>query len=362
MIKENKINFDDLRNLMNITDENAFLLCIEDICNGLNVKSDSLKPQEEKFGISKRAFHDFLRVNVFISNKIFLSLANNKKEEYITKEAFIKFLVDLYLGDFNTTAKLIFNIFDYDKDGIITIKDVIHLLSFLPLKKPGEEEIEIESKYQLESLTKLEKEFKGKVLESELSFDNYLESIKHTPDLFLQLLCYMYLSIPIQSESLWMYEKVFWSKNDLIRNRSNSDKLDRFKQFKKNFSIQSPISQNHTPKAPKLSINSVSNLSPLEDFISTNDNPTSKARLKLNKAIRKLEVRDSKRRTSHIDFRNPKHKISVKKKNSLSKFFPADRSTAQKTTWSSSDGSFKNDVQNFFKGRRFTKESICLTI
>ena len=65
-----------------------------------------------------------------------------------------KFLTDLYLGSFEETAKLIFNIYDFNYDGIINSKDVKYLLSFLPLKEDPKNKVDYI--YQIESLEKLD--------------------------------------------------------------------------------------------------------------------------------------------------------------------------------------------------------------
>ncbi len=71
---------------MYITDENAFKLFIEDICKD-SMLSVIVAVLRRKTGwVPKKAFKNFLKVQVFISNKIFLSLENNPKDEYINKE------------------------------------------------------------------------------------------------------------------------------------------------------------------------------------------------------------------------------------------------------------------------------------
>ena len=40
----------------------------------------------------------------------------------------------LYFGNFDDTAEVIFNLYDFDQDGFIIKEDIKLLLSFLPLK------------------------------------------------------------------------------------------------------------------------------------------------------------------------------------------------------------------------------------
>ena len=60
---KNHIEFDDLRNIINIRDENAFQLYVNDIYKELENKKKSSKGH---YGISKNSFFSFLKLPVFI--------------------------------------------------------------------------------------------------------------------------------------------------------------------------------------------------------------------------------------------------------------------------------------------------------
>jgi len=201
-----RIYFEDLRNIMNISDGVSFSLYLDDIFKDLINKVPSVKGN---IGINKGSFSSFIKLPTFISEKIFKFITRDQEHSHVIQlYSFIKFFSDLYLGSFQVTAELIFKIYDLDNDGIIQIQDIKHLLSFLPLKADTTNNVEEEYIYQQKSLEMLDnmliKPFKNKV---SMNLEQFLLAIEDSAEFFLQFLCFLYISFPISSDCLWIYEK-----------------------------------------------------------------------------------------------------------------------------------------------------------
>mgnify|MGYP003297585194 CR=1 FL=1 len=63
------------------------------------------------------------------------SLFDLNKMEYIKVEDFITGMTNLYTGDFNYLCQFVFDLYDFDKDGLISKEDVRIVLSYIPLRK-----------------------------------------------------------------------------------------------------------------------------------------------------------------------------------------------------------------------------------
>jgi len=257
------VRFEDLRQIMNIEDSISFGLYLGNIFKELSNKKVTSKGND---GISKKSFYNFIKLPIFIAEKVFDMLVREKEDqEAIQFQEFSKFLHTLYLGSYRETAELIFKLYDFNNDGIIEKKDVKHILSFLPLRenhKENENEQEIKTYiYQIDSLMKLSNYLKEPFQNEEImNFDKFFDSIEDGGEIFLQLLCFIYISLPITSDSLWIYDKISTSKNSSV---------------------------NNTPLlltiSPRISINSRTNFSPLGDFLKLNNTPVTRMKMKLNK-------------------------------------------------------------------------------
>jgi len=210
--------------------------------------------------ISKTRFLDWTKLPIFIAEKLFKSIDLND-DSFISNDEFINSLSLLYLGNFEETAKVIFNLYDFDRDGRIHLEDVKTILAFLPLKG---DKTKIVYKYQLESLAELNDILK-KTFESHqtLSFEEFLESIKRYSDIYLQLLCFLYQRCQIHQKDLKTVVKV---------SKLNSDKELKGYLRKNNGSDHYKSAQDILNTSNVL-LNSPSDKSiffPVEDFLSSN--------------------------------------------------------------------------------------------
>jgi Ca2+-binding EF-hand superfamily protein len=124
-------------------------LYLKDVFDDLSSREPNQK------GISKFTFSEYVKLPVFISEKLFSSLDKDSKG-YINEKEFTQGFTKLYLGNFLETAEMIFKIMDFDKDGLITRGDVKVLLSYLPLKASESKEMIAEYKHQMKSLEELD--------------------------------------------------------------------------------------------------------------------------------------------------------------------------------------------------------------
>lgn len=192
---ENYIDFDSIRNSITFDNINFFSLYLNDIfihlTNRLSAPSHYL---------SKPIFHEYFGIRHFIAEKLYNAM-NQSQTPSLSKADFTSKMISLYQGDFDETIKIIFSIFDFDKDGSISKEDVKLLLSYLPLKSTGYEE-------QMKSLKELDEiinvTFSNKTT---LTVGEYKNAIVHIKsDSYLQLLLYLYNNKPFTISTVNAYK------------------------------------------------------------------------------------------------------------------------------------------------------------
>jgi len=211
-----KIEFLDLRQIFESDDEETFDLYLEEFYNDLS--------NNKTTNVTSSTFNNFLtNVPIFICEKIF-SAFDRENKGYLSFEEFIDPIKILKYSPFIHTAKIVFEIYDFDKDDKINTSDIILLLSYLPLKYNNEK---IKYKFQMESIddltTLINETFKNKKVD--ITFEEFINVIEKKANVFLYLLCYLYLSIPVYEKSLGLY-KIKTLKNPFRRSDSNSSYLN----------------------------------------------------------------------------------------------------------------------------------------
>ncbi len=116
------IYLSDLRSILNITNKESFADLVDNMFLSFACKTV----------LGKSAFNEFTQLPIFISNKIFNCLAfkqeNYLREACLNLNTFKNFLMDLYMGSFEKVAELIFGIYDFDHDGLITSSNVFDIV------------------------------------------------------------------------------------------------------------------------------------------------------------------------------------------------------------------------------------------
>lgn len=206
-LHNNKIDYQTIRAIFPLKNRKRFEFYLE------NIFKDLTTVQKGKdIGVSKIKLIDFLKLPIFICEKLFVSM-DLDKDGFLNGDELIIPLSKLYFGSFEETTEFIFHLYDFDGDGLITPEDVKMILSFLPLKEDVTATGYI---YQLESQAELDEivkqTFNGS---STLKYDQFLLAIQEKSDIFLQLLCYFYQRCTFKEDSVNMVSRL--SSSDIVK-------------------------------------------------------------------------------------------------------------------------------------------------
>lgn len=189
MESDDKVDLSLFRKVIEISDTNLFSLYAEEVYRDLCSREDSKK----KLGMSRLTFYGYIKLPVLLADKLFNALDKND-DGYLNKKEFVEGLFMLYYGSFKQTAKIVFNMYDFDKDGYIKKEDIKILFSYLPLKN---EELQNESLEEIDSILESIK------INKQLDFAKFLETVeKVKSDIYLQMICYLYEHKPFAIENV----------------------------------------------------------------------------------------------------------------------------------------------------------------
>ena len=240
------VDFESLQKLLGISDMTLFVGYLKEVYKDLADRTEN-----KKKGISKVTFYDYVKLPIFIAEKLFSAL-DTDNDSLLNAREFVEGLQDLYMGDFETTFDIIFNLLDFDKDGKINKDDVRVLLSYLPIKtdnSPIEYKIQMESQSEIDDI--LNSTFERKAFLNVEEFRAVVENRKS--DVYLQILCFLYQKKPF--------------KNQNITTIKASKKKVTFFTPKTKASSPNIIPGVGTPSKKLLTPNRKSTLSPAEAFI-----------------------------------------------------------------------------------------------
>jgi Ca2+-binding EF-hand superfamily protein len=130
-----------------------------------------------------------MKLPVFLCEKLFSSF-DQDCDNFLNLQEFNDGMTNLYFGTFEDSSKVIFNLFDIDKDGKINPGDVKIILSFLPLKS---DKTKTDYKYQIESINEIDEICKVTFGDKKnLKYSEYNDVIeKKKSDSYFQLLCFL---------------------------------------------------------------------------------------------------------------------------------------------------------------------------
>lgn len=209
LVCENKfIDFNLMKQYIGISDKDLFMLYLKEVYKDLADRSE----QEKQKGILKMTFKDYTKLSIFISEKVFLAF-DNDADGHLNRKEFILGMSSLYSGTFEETIQIIFNILDFNHDGLIQKEDVDIFLSYLPIKQDTEAETATETEtetgtmeyqFQMKSLEEIEEIVKGtfdnKPSLNIAEFTSVIENKKS--DAYLQILCFLYQQKPFNQENI----------------------------------------------------------------------------------------------------------------------------------------------------------------
>ena len=192
--KQEFVTFELIQDSLGLKDPTIFKKYLTEVFNDL---ANSVNNQNKKF-ITRMAFYDI---------------------QGLCEEEFVDNLFKLYMGSFEETISIIFNILDFDRDGIIKKEDVKIFLSYLPINDDEEEGLGVKPKdeknktdlvtkifgTQMKSLEEIDdilnKAFKK--YEDKMNLNQFTEIItENNSEIFLQILCFLYEQMPFSAENV----------------------------------------------------------------------------------------------------------------------------------------------------------------
>ena len=237
--KEDYVTFQIIQETLDIKDPILFKKYLQEIFNDLSNKGTS---KNIKY-MSRPIFYDYIKLPIFISEKLYSSFSFRDKEGLILEE-FVDGFFNLYTGSFEDTAKIIFNLLDFNKDGLINNDDVKLILSYLPLNNdmdPNEDrKEELVSKLfgeQMKSLEEIDQIVKETFnrYEGEINLEQFIETIKNNnSEVYLQILCFLYQQIPFTSKNIDCIKKKYYSFDE----SEYTGIANSFQKYKKQNSIK----------------------------------------------------------------------------------------------------------------------------
>ena len=226
------IDFNEIKKIISVENEELFLVYLKEVYKDLADRNEA----NRKKGIMKIVFFDYLKLPMFISEKVF-TVFDEDKDGFLSSKEFILGMNKLYNGSYQDTIKLIFDILDFNHDGFIEKDDAKMILSLLPLKT---DRSKVEYKYQMQSLEEI-----GEIIDSTFGklkklnleeFKNMVE--KHKSDIFIQIICFLYQKKPFTENNINVLKS---SKktipNDLILQTPKA----KIKESNNNILLPSPL-------------------------------------------------------------------------------------------------------------------------
>ena len=214
--KEDYVTFQNIQESLNIKDPILFKKYLQEIFNDLSTRGNS---KNIKY-MSRTTFYDYIKLPIFIAEKLYSSFSYRNKDGLMLEE-FVDGFFNLYTGSFEDTAKIIFNLLDFNKDGYINNDDVKIILSYLPLinnlSSDENKKEELVSKLfgdqmkSLEEIDEIVKETFNKY-EGEMNLEQFIETIKNNnSEVYLQILCFLYEQIPFTAKNIDCIRKKYYS-------------------------------------------------------------------------------------------------------------------------------------------------------
>ena len=194
--KKEFIDFNEIKKIISVENEELFLVYLKEIYKDLADRNE----ENRKKGIMKIVFFDYLKLPMFISEKVF-TVFDEDKDGFLSSKEFILGMNKLYNGSYQDTIKLIFDILDFNHDGFIEKDDARMMLCLLPLKT---DKSKVEYKYQMQSLEEI-----GEIIDDTFGglkklnleeFKNMVENNKS--DIFIQIICFLYQKKPFTENNI----------------------------------------------------------------------------------------------------------------------------------------------------------------
>ena len=200
--KNKYITFETLQESLNLTNPKIFKKYLHEVFLDLSNLPDSKKIKY----ISRLSFYDYIKLPIFISDKLFKSFKNQNKEGLLEKE-FVNGFYQLYMGSFEETTTIIFNLLDFDKDSFIQKEDIKLILIYLILNNFNNnclnENNDIIYKKQMKKMNEINDLVNKTFKKNNININDFIECLKkNKSDIYLDILCFLYNKKPFSVRSL----------------------------------------------------------------------------------------------------------------------------------------------------------------
>ena len=294
------LDLSKIRKGLQIQDEELLNKYLKEIWSDLSKRSI-----ENSKGITKVTFNKYYDLPGIISERMF-AYFDKDKDGALSLNEFVNGMKSLFSQEesFDSLAKFIFNLYDFNSTGIIKKDDVRVVLSYVPLQRNDtstaiKDNIEIvedkfedrvESQEQLFHILNIA--FKKK---DEMNFEEYLNVIKNVnSDIFILLLMFLLEKKPFSSYSIQLYAL----NPDTVKPESNTPKLEPQRiaspSLKSRF-LSPKLKNKKLDSSKKKGLSQAANLLQLYSGVDINKNIKEKEKEK-EKAKKKDETKEGKPR------------------------------------------------------------------
>jgi hypothetical protein len=275
------LDFQKIRKITQVDDIPSLEFYLRNIFNDLVSRENNNR--EEK-SIEKITFIEYMNIPYIVGEKIF-KVFNKNKDGFMNQKEFITGIINLYSGSLEETEEMIFNLLDFDLDGIIIPEDARLLITFIKnLARTSTKEIDLKiindktftDEEELKSIDNFVNSFfKGK---QNLTFDEFKAYIeRENSDLFFLFMYFLYNNKPFQNYSI-KFLKLRNNKNDFnnsrvidIHNISTEKDKDKDNNIKKKLISPSKSFKDIIEEITYIDMDELSNCSDLENLEDLDD-------------------------------------------------------------------------------------------
>ena len=243
----NYITFETVQESINLSNPKLFKKYLHEVFLDLSSPPDT---KNNKY-ISRLTFYEYLKLPIYISDKLFNSFKKHCKSGIIETE-FVNGFYNLYMGTFEETTKIIFNLLDFDKDSKIEKEDVKLILIYLLLddfnkmsyfddNENQKEEDEIYKK-QMKKLIEIDELINKTFKKKSMNLEEFINCLKNNKsDVYLEILCFLYSKKPFNEKSVECLKSKYMNDEEY---KEMSKIYIKGKKFSKNL-ILSPTKNNN---------------------------------------------------------------------------------------------------------------------
>ena len=236
--KQEFVNFELIQETLGLNNPVLFKKYLKEVFSDLG---NSVDKYNRKF-MTRMVFYDYIKLPFFIAEKLFKSFSKISTQG-LCEEEFVENFYKLYMGSFEETTNIIFNLLDFDKDGSINKEDVKIILSYLPINEvniESNEKNDLVSKVfgaQMKSLEEIDSilsetfsKYGGK-----LNLNQFTDIVtEQNSEIFLQILCFLYEQIPFSSKNI----ETMKIKYDLSNDDDYEEISENYRRNRKSGSIR----------------------------------------------------------------------------------------------------------------------------